>query len=83
MCYFYNINLFSLDSLTKWVSISLCGVCETNVIEDETHFICSCSFYNELRNSLYLIINYTQPEFQSMWVNDKFVYILQKTASSS
>ncbi len=30
-----------------------------------------------LRNSLYLTINYTQPEFQSMLVNDTFVYMLQ------
>ncbi len=37
-----------------------------NVIEDEKHFICPSSFYNDLRNSLYLKINYTQPEFQSM-----------------
>ncbi len=51
--------------------------CEKNVIEDEKHFICSCSFYNDLRNSLYLKINYTEPEFQSMSVNDKCVYMLQ------
>ncbi len=34
-------------------------------------------FTNDLRNSLYLKINYTQPEFQSMSVNDTFVYMLQ------
>ncbi len=39
--------------------------CETNVIEDEKHLICSCSFHNDLRNSFYSKINYTQPEFQS------------------
>ncbi len=50
---------------------------EKNVIEDEKHFICSCSFYNDLRNSLYFKINYTEPEFQSKSVNDKFVYMLQ------
>ncbi len=50
---------------------------EKHVIEDEKHFICSCSLYNDWRNSLYLKINYTQPEFQSMSVNDKFVYMLQ------
>ncbi len=37
----------------------LCEFCEKNVIEDENHFICSCSFYNDLRNSLYLKMNYT------------------------
>ncbi len=35
----------------------LCELCEQNVIEDEKHFICSCSFYNDLRNRLYLKIN--------------------------
>ncbi len=50
---------------------------EKNVIEDEKHFIYSCTFYNDLRNSLSLKINYTQPEFQSKSVNDKFVYMLQ------
>ncbi len=54
----------------------LCEFCEKNVIEDKKHFIFSCSYYNNLRNSLYLKINYTQPEFQSMSVNDKFVYML-------
>ncbi len=51
--------------------------CGKNVIEDEKHFICSCSFYNDLRNSLCLKIKYTQKEFQSISVNDKFVYMLQ------
>ncbi len=46
-------------------------------MKDEKHFICSCSFYNDLRNSLYLKINFTQPELQSMSVNDKFVYMVQ------
>ncbi len=55
----------------------LCELCEKNVIENEKHLICSCSFYNDLRNSLYLKINYTQPEFQYMSVSDKFVYMLQ------
>ncbi len=55
----------------------LCEFCEKSVIEDENHFIGSCLFYNDLRNSLYLKINYTQPEFKSMSVNDKFVYMLQ------
>ncbi len=55
----------------------LCEFCEKNVIEDENHFICSCLFYNDLRNRLYLKINYTQLEFQSMSVNDGFVYMLQ------
>ncbi len=32
--------------------------------------------YNDLRNSLYLKINYTLPECKSMSVNDKFVYML-------
>ncbi len=36
-------------------------------------------YFNDLRNSLYLKINYTQPEVQSMTVkvNDKFVKMLQ------
>ncbi len=37
------------------------------------------AFYNDLRNSLYSKINYTQRElFLSMSVNNRFVYILQK-----
>ncbi len=47
-----------------------------NVIEDEKHFIYLCLFYNDLRNSLYSKINYTQPEFQSMLVYDNVVYWL-------
>ncbi len=46
-------------------------------MEDEKHFIYSCLFYNDLRNSLYLKINCTQPKFQSMSINDMFVYMLQ------
>ncbi len=56
----------------------LCEFCgKKKIIEDEKHFICSSSYYNDLRNSLYSKINYTEPEFQSMTVNDKFVYMLQ------
>ncbi len=55
----------------------LCEFCEKNVIEDEKHFICSGSFYNDLRNSLYLKIKCTQPDFQSISVDDNFVYMLQ------
>ncbi len=62
---------------TATIPYRLCEFCEKNVIEDEKHFICSCSFYNDLRNGLYLKIYYTQPEFQTMSVNDKFVYMLQ------
>ncbi len=53
----------------------LCEFYERNVIEYEKHFICSCSFYNDLGNSLSLKINYTQPEFQSMSVNDNITNI--------
>ncbi len=55
----------------------LCEFCGKNVVEREKHFICLCSLYNDFRNSLYLNINYTQPELQSISDNDKFVYILQ------
>ncbi len=40
--------------------------CERNVIEHEKNFICSRSFYNDLRNGLHLKINCTQQEFQSV-----------------
>ncbi len=51
---------YTNTALQNW----LCEFCEKHVIEDEKHFICSCLFYNDLRNSLYL-------------ANDKFVYMLQ------
>ncbi len=63
------------------LEIRLCEFCDKNVKEKQ--FILSCSFYNDLRKGLYLKMNYAQPEFQSMLVNDRFcVYVTKQTASS-
>ena len=37
----------------KSIELRVFGVCDSNEIENELHFICQCSCYDELRKELY------------------------------
>ena len=54
----------------------LCKFCRLNEVEDEIHFICQCTFYNEARNDLYIKTIEVLPDFYSLDILDKFVYLL-------
>ena len=47
-----------------------------NEVEDEIHFICQCTFYNEAKNDLYVKTIEILPDFYSLDILDKCVYLL-------
>ena len=54
----------------------ICELCDREMIEDEIHFICVCSLYNELRNSLFEGILLDYPQFANLCTKDKFIYLM-------
>ena len=46
------------------------------MIEDEIHFICVCSLYNKLRNSLFEGIPLDYSQFANLCTKDKFIYLM-------
>ena len=61
-----------------------CIFCDENAIEDEINFLCTCTFYSEFRNALFLNINLIEPsvvnisamsgiDLITFMMNDKFV----------
>ena len=57
----------------------ICKYC--NVLEDEKHFLLQCPLYADLRNLLFIHIERRYPNFSSMTLDDKFIYILQNQDS--
>ncbi len=67
--------------LGRFVSIPLekriCQICNTNEIEDEIHFLCSCEMYKHLRHELYAHITKDLPDFTNFNNLDKFLNIMR------
>ena len=54
----------------------LCKFCLLNDIEDEIHLLLQCTYYNDFRNDLYTLAYETYPEFYTLDLIDKFVFLL-------
>ena len=54
----------------------VCQICGNGEIEDEIHFITSCSAYNDLRDTLYTQAADNNPEFKDYDMLDSFVYLM-------
>ena len=54
----------------------LCTLCEENVVEDEIHFLCSCSMYCEARNVLFTHASARCDGFPDLDIIDKFVFLM-------
>ena len=54
----------------------ICRICGNGEIEDEIHFITSCSAYSDLRDILFTKAANDNPEFISYDVLDSFVYLM-------
>ena len=50
-----------------------CSVC--NVVEDEVHFVCACSIYENERKVLFSYIDKTYSNFHMLNNNDKFIHL--------
>ena len=56
----------------------ICELCSLNEIEDEQHFVCSCTLYSVLREELYAKIVETDDDFIQLPQDEKFVYLMKK-----
>ena len=53
-----------------------CLLCKSNDIEDEFHFVCKCSVYDELRRKLYNDISAKDNTFSELTDDEKFIIIV-------
>ena len=58
----------------------LCVFCVDNVVEDEYHFFFSCNLYNDLRSSLFDYLRQDVPDFDTLDLNDKMIYLMSRNA---
>ena len=53
-----------------------CDICQTNMIEEEIHFICKCTVYSCLRNKLYETVQKNCANFNMLDDREKFKYLM-------
>ena len=58
----------------------LCVFCVDNVVEDEYHFFFSCNLYNDLRSSLFDYLRQGVPDFDTLDLNNKMIYLMSRNA---
>ena len=56
----------------------LCQFCNSGNIEDEIHFICTCSVYNDIREKMFMECSEKVPEFRQFSTKEKFIHIMTK-----
>ena len=54
----------------------LCTHCTQNVVETELHFLTTCPLYQDIRDSYFPQITYTQREFENLTNDEKLPYLL-------
>ena len=54
----------------------LCSLCNANAVEDELHFLCSCSLYNDERKALFTRAPLKTNDFSILDDLDKFVFMM-------
>ena len=54
----------------------LCVYCDDNVVEDEYYFFFSFNLYNDLRSSLFDYLRQDVPDFDTLDLNDKIIYLM-------
>ena len=60
----------------------ICKMCNSNSVEDEIHYLCVCESYSEYRSVLFSDAEETDPDFLSLDVIDKFVYLMSNQQKS-
>ena len=58
--------------LMEW----MCKICLSGELEDEVHFLYVCSHYKQQRSNLFTIVDELFPEFQSLNIFEKFVFLM-------
>ena len=60
----------------KSIQLRVCIVCDSNVIENELHFICQCLRYDKLRKELYDFIDFTIKNINFYTLGDEETFCL-------
>jgi hypothetical protein len=55
----------------------LCRLCDTDEVENETHFVCICPKYDVLRQQLFNLAIQLNVSFNELSVIEKFVYLMR------
>ena len=55
----------------------ICKFCNSNTIEDETHLLISCSFYDDIRYKLFQYTVQMNPHFMNLTPDEKLIFIMQ------
>ena len=58
---------------------SICQRCTSNSVDDEIHFLLTCSYFATQRTSLLAESKLLNSEFDSLSNDDKFIYIMSST----
>ena len=59
----------------------ICQRCTSNSVDDEIHFLITCSYFATQRTSLLAESKLHNIEFDSLSNNDKFIYIMSSIVS--
>ena len=54
----------------------ICELCNLNEIENERHFGCRCTLYNDYRQQLYNSVFTIYPDFVALSNEEKFIYLM-------
>ena len=61
----------------------LCSMCNSESVEDEMHFMMSCSMYDDIREPLIEYFINMNDSFYDMDLNEKNIYIMQHIEANS
>ena len=76
---FYNIKDPQTNKYRKLkAGERLCEVCKDGNIEDEYHFVCICSVYRDIRETLYQKVMLNTSNFNDMNDLDKFFILIEQ-----
>ena len=64
------------------LSSRICKMCNSNIVEYEIHFLCECESYTDYRFALFSDAKQTDPNFHSLDLIDKFVYLMSNHQKS-
>ena len=54
----------------------VCEMCNLNKIEDEFHFLCECTIYEDIRNKYYDTVMRRYPEFNDLIDKNRFKFLV-------
>ena len=55
----------------------VCDMCQLNEVEDEFHFLCRCTAYNDRRQLLFQIIEMKHELFSDLPLWEKFIFVMR------